>query len=194
MKKWIFLCASLLFSGAPVFSQTDTIADNTHHAINLNPLGILSGAVGVSYEYLLMQRHGLYIDGSYMFPLYQKNKGYAAGISYRFHFHPRMKSNYAGLFYSMNYLESTVPDADRINYDFSFKTQIVGLNYGWRGRLFQSKLQYDYFMGLGVPFSTFTWGINGRPESLPGLRTKTYENIYKYSAILHAGLSIGYAF
>jgi len=183
-------------TSVPSFSQvdaTDTI-DHSSHAINLNPLGILGGALGLSYEYLFMRHHGIFVDGSYVFPLFQKNKGYGAGVQYRFHFHPRMKSNYIGAFYTMGYAEASIPDANRVIYDFSLKSQVAGINYGWRSRLFKTKLHYDYRFGLGIPFSTFKWGKNGRPESIGSLRTRTFENIYKYSAILDLGFSVGYSF
>jgi hypothetical protein len=193
MKKWAFLIFILLITNVPVFSQADTTVENTHHSINVNPLGILGGAIGLNYELLLMRQHGLFIEGSYIFPLFPKNKGYGAGVSYRFHLHQRMKSNFIGIFYRMGYAESVVQDQNRVNYDFSIKNHVAGINYGWRNRLFKTKLQYCYRVGLGVPFTTFKWGTNGKPESLGGISSGTFENIYKYSALLDVEFSIGYS-
>jgi len=193
MKKWVYLFI-LLVANTPALSQVDTTdtIDNKRHAIQINPVGILGGALGLNYEYRFMQRHAIFVEGSYVFPLFQNTKGYGADMQYRFRFHPQTRSNFVGLFFKTAYAQSTIP-VDRTNYDFSYKCYAVGINYGWVKRLFKTKLDYEYHVGLGIPFSAFTWK-NGRPDKIGTMQTSTFEKIYKYTAALDAGLSFGLSF
>jgi hypothetical protein len=195
MKKWIFFFIFLLMNG-PAFSQfetTDTV-DNKRHAIHSAPWDILLGAFPMNYEFLLLHRHGIVAEGSYLFTTIQKNSGYNAGLSYRYHFNRKMNSNFVGAFFKRTYSKSSIADLNRISYDYSVKSSIVGVYYGWRDKFLKTKLNYVFRAGAGIPFSTFRWGENGSPGSIGGLQMSTFEKITKYSAALDGELTIGYSF
>jgi hypothetical protein len=165
------------------------------HSVQLDPLNILFGSLSMNYELLLYKRHGIGLGGSYLYSTIQNNKGYGAGLNYRYHLHRDMNSNFIGLFLKKSHLESSVSDGNRggAQYDYSVNSYSMGANYGYRNRLFKTKLNYVFRIGAGVPISTFQWK-NKKPESLGGLRTSTFEKIAKYSVALDGELTVGYSF
>lgn len=199
MKKWGFLFLFLIMTNTQVFSQTtpEDTSDHKRHAVEWYPLGLLGFSLGFNYEYRIMGGHGLFLDGYYILPLL-KNKGYNASIHYRYHFHKRMNSNFIGVFYRGGYMESSfknVENRQTTTYDYSLKFNVAGVNYGWRARLFKTRFNYDFRVGLGAPISTLTWGENGKPGSIGGVMSaSTLEKFIKYSSIVDLDFAVGYSF
>ena len=200
MKKWGYLFLFLIMTNTQVISQTtpEDTSDHKRHAIEWYPLSLLALSLGFNYEYLVVQKHGLFLEGSYTPPLRANNKGYYAGIHYRYHFHKRMNSNFIGVFYRSGYMESSfknVENRQTTTYDYSLKFNIAGVNYGWRSRFFKTRFNYDFRVGLGVPISTLTWGENGKPGSIGGVMSaSTLEKFIKYSSIMDLDFAVGYSF
>ena len=200
MKQLGYFCIFLCLMNTPAFSevapQPDT-SKNARHSIQLSPVGIISATLAANYEFLLMRRQGLFLEGSYTFPLFPNSRGYGVGIHYRFHFQPRMNSKYVGAFFRTVYIKSVIANAENriiTNHDYSLKLNVPGINYGWRSRFFKTRFNYDFRLGLGVPFVTLTWGKNGRPESISGvMSTSTFEKMLKYSSLLDFDFCIGYS-
>ncbi len=195
--KWL-ICAIVFITTVPSFSQvdsSDTLKNNSKHSIQLNPIGLILGSCAGNYEVLLGRRHGIVIEGTYVFPSLSKNKGYGAALLYRFHLKPEMNSKFLGAFLRKDRVASSIVVGERIKetYDYSVSSLCFGADYGWRKQLFKTKLNYAFRIGLGIPVTTFQWK-NGRPESLGGMQTATFEKIMKYSLALDSELTVGFSF
>lgn len=199
---------------ATVFSMTASFlaaADNNptreatrfNHAINLNPIGFITGSYGGNYELLLAQTHGLVFEGAYSNTKATSGsdeataKGGTGAFHYRWHWSNAMESGFLGAFvrYSSatgtgNVTTTSGTTITKTNFDVTLTATTIGLNIGKRwvwdnGINIVARIGYGY-SNLNLSTTSTDSNVN---KTLSDLKP-----ILQVISGLDAELSVGYAF
>jgi hypothetical protein len=167
--------------------QSQKPASLPKNALNINPLSVVFGSFGGTYEHLFGDKHGVFIEGSISF-----NGGGGFTIGYRRHIGENkgsLNSAYWGPFVSWRSTIIDIKDSDTDEkYDLDFELLIIGINRGARHHL-KGPFNYAWRVGYGFPvYSDFSWSPRRYDEY------KTIEAVTKILGGIDAELSIGIEF
>jgi hypothetical protein len=158
------------------------------HAVQIAPLGLITGAYGGNYQFMVIPGHSAVIGGSYSGN--EQNTGYSMELAYRFHRQRLMASPFFSLFCSYGDMENTLvleENNKRNKYPYSIQLLKIGANAGKRWS-FRHSLNLTGRIGYGLPIMSFKW-LNTKPAS-----AKTIETITKFTSGLDLELTTGFCF
>lgn len=121
-------------------------------SINLSALLVL-GAVIITYEHLVAQRHGIVVEGYYSNAFNPSTQSWTGGLAYRYHFSEGMGGLFAGPFVRGGYLREGL----NTEYELECPYALVGANIGYR---FQFDVGPNFVLraGYGYQFySDYRW-------------------------------------
>ncbi|MBD3343690.1 MAG: DUF3575 domain-containing protein [Chitinivibrionales bacterium] len=162
------------------------------NAVNFNPLSIAFGSLNANYEHLFGGKHGVMVQGGYVFGA--NSGGYSAALHYRHHYHTKITHNglsspFWGPFV---YYEQSDAKVQNTNTSETYTIDIQYLKFGanWGRRwIFGETFNLVLRIGYGFPaIAEFDWG-ESKPEE-----AETIESITKIIAGIDGELSIGFAF
>ncbi len=168
----------------------DDPAVKATNAINVNPLGLVFGGLNASYEHLFGGRHGLMLQGGFIF-----KGGYNVALHYRFHYFSKQKHNGLNspfwgpfVYFEESSTEARVEENGvRTDYDIDITYLKAGLNVG--RRWVWGAFTLVFRIGYGFPIiADFRW----TPEE--NELTETVETLTKIIGGIDGELSIGFAF
>lgn len=202
MKTSIIFAAILvsIFALSPCAQDDDTLNLRTH-AIQTNPLSMLSGAVGVNYEYLFLPRNGVAVEAVIgASPVY---KGFGAGLHYRRHYHSKpghkgLDSPFWGPFINvasfeseMQYTESGSRGSSTYTIPFSATYAAIGLNWGRRW-VWNNGFSVVTRIGYGLPIVSLD--IDDSEHEMEAEARDMVVTVMKVVYGIDGELSIGFAF
>jgi hypothetical protein len=163
-------------------------------SIALNPLGVLTGAVGTNFEYLVNHNksvliEGVYFTGKTIAEFLGINEGLEGSIHFRHRLQPGLNSSFVGVF--LRYADLETLSHPKEDQDIITKSTLthVGLNYG-RKWIFKNGFDFRYRIGFGFGQTDVdVTGVNVEQDVIDITRSVT-----KIFAGLDAELGFGYCF
>jgi hypothetical protein len=164
-------------------------APSVSHSLNIQPLGILLGGTGVTYEYFFGERNGIMVEGGYAF-----GNGYTVSGGYRYHYFRQddehgLISPFWGFFVHTSKSKGKVEDTDtKKKHTLEIEMFTIGVHWGQRFAWGES-FNYAWRIGYGYPITlNFNWP-DGKPNG-----AKTIEGVTRILGGLDSELSIGIVF
>lgn len=195
----IMVLASAAMSVFPEQVKPPAHKENTGiNSVSLHPFSLVSGVVGLNYERLLFNQHGVVVEG--FINTFGQAKTYTAFLNYRYHFKPKMDSWFVGAYVkrkresrtqTMKQSDSDVIDTTS-SYTYLFH---VGLNGGKKwvlpmGLTFSARLGY----GFGVTEQSMTTTADENDEQGRRGMGGGSKDLQKVLSGIDSELSIGWSF
>ncbi|MDD2284066.1 MAG: hypothetical protein PHQ11_01505 [Paludibacter sp.] len=166
------------------------------HSLQLNLAGLGIERWGMAYELRVTSRHALFVQVGGSFPIICNETEYGSGLHYKYFLRPVQDAKFLWLFKSA--YKTTFGDIN-IRYmnlakgiykgaQYSFESYNIGVGVGqtW---VWNKGFTISYWLGYGPPIvSEYKW-----KETVP-TDGDSWAKMYKWTAGLDFGLSIGYSF
>jgi hypothetical protein len=150
----------------------------------------------VVYEWYIAPNHALFVQAGGSFPVICEEKEYGLGLHYKYVFQPvrdakflwLFKSAYKTTFGDINFRYMNLAKGIYNNAQYTFKSYNIGVGLGqtW---VWNKGFTISYWVGYGPPIKCeYKW-----KDSVPQ-NGYSWAKMYKWTAGLDFGLSIGYSF
>jgi hypothetical protein len=160
-----------------------------HHRIQLDPISLLGGTLGGSYEFRFNRHHALALEGFYTFPLLGTEGQIVSGM-YRYYY---KQNTFGGIFVKNGNQSSKLPAPDRgdtTTYTIDLSYLTIGPNWG-KSWYIKKRFPITFRIGMGYPVKReISWKNGLEYPTSPRL----FETIYSISLYLDSELTIGVSF